>query len=111
MANDGGDGALDELVLALGELYSFLDIDLSSLPVLARSERFLKARVLIVEAAETVALAQNRAKEGDPTLLPRAQRAVALAQDAVKKARGLVFVARLLGGRRPPSGPHGPGAL
>ena len=96
------DEEVDELVGELGNLYSFLDVDLSSLPALARSERYLKARVLIVEAAETVALAQNRVKEGDRSLLPRAQRAVALAQDAVKKARGLVLVARFLGGRRPP---------
>jgi hypothetical protein len=96
------DNDVDTLVAELGELYSFLDVDLSSLPALARSERYLKARVLIVEAAETVALAQNRTKEGDPSLVPRARKAVALAQEAVRKARGLVLVARILGGGRPP---------
>ena len=96
------DEEVDALVLELGELYSFLDVDLSPLPALARSERYLKARVLIVEAAETVALAQNRVTEGDRSLIPRARTAVALAQEAVKKARGLVLVARLLGGGRRP---------
>ncbi len=96
------DDEVDELVRELGELYSFLDVDFSHVPVMARSQRYLYARTLVVEATETVALAQNRAKEGDRTLLPRAARAVALAQEAVKKARGLVFLARFLGGRRPP---------
>lgn len=94
------DEDVDELVRQLGELYSFLDVDLSPVPFVARTERYLYARTLVNEAAETVALAENRVKEGDRSLLPRAARAVAMAQEAVKKARGLVFIARLLGGRR-----------
>lgn len=81
-------------------MYSFLDVDVSSVPVIARSERWLLAKTLVLEATETVALAQGRAREGDPTLIPRAERAVALARGAVKKARVLVLVAHLLGSRR-----------
>jgi len=86
---------LDGLLAELGELYSFIDVDVSEFPAVGHHPRFLEARALVLEAADVLARAMSKAHAEDPAYRTRAEKAVRYARQAVKKARPMVLLARL----------------
>jgi len=84
---------LDQLLSELADMHVFLDVDLTDHHTLAQYSSVPVARNLVQEATDAVARAQ--ARPGDEVYARRALQAVAMAKEAVVKARGVVNIIRI----------------
>lgn len=84
---------LDQLLSELADMHVFLDVDLSDQHILSQYSQVPVARNLVNEATDAVARAQ--ARPGDEAYERRARQAVAMARQAVVKARGVVNILRI----------------
>ena len=83
----------DKLLDELADMHVYLDVDLSDFPTLAQYSSVPSARNLVFEATDAVARAQSGTSS--PLLERRALQAVAIARQAVKKARGVITLIRI----------------
>jgi len=83
----------DQLLGELADMHVFLDVDLSDFRVLEQYSSVPVARNLVLEASDAVSRAQ--ARPGNELFERRALQAMAIAREAVKKARGVVNIVRI----------------